>query len=80
MAGLLLEDFGEHEQAAAAARHGIAVAAAAGLARAAGATHPTSLASALTSLGRWDEAGEVIEHALSMLPLGRLRVDWAEVG
>jgi DNA-binding CsgD family transcriptional regulator len=64
----LLEDFGEHEQAAAAARHGIAMAAAAGLARAAGATHPTSLASALTSLGRWDEAGEVIEHALSMLP------------
>jgi DNA-binding CsgD family transcriptional regulator len=30
--------------------------------------HATSLVWALTSLGRWDEAGEVIEHALGMLP------------
>jgi DNA-binding CsgD family transcriptional regulator len=63
-----LEGYGEHERAAATARHGIAVAAAAGLARTTGALHATSLAFALTSLGHWNEAGEVIEHALGMLP------------
>jgi DNA-binding CsgD family transcriptional regulator len=64
----VLEAYGEHERAAATARRGIAAAAAAGLARTAGATHATDLAWALTSLGRWDEAGEVIEHALGLLP------------
>jgi DNA-binding CsgD family transcriptional regulator len=64
----LLEGYGEHERAAAAARHGIAAAATAGLARTAGAMQATSLVWALTSLGRWDEAGEVIEHALGTLP------------
>jgi DNA-binding CsgD family transcriptional regulator len=64
----VLEAYGEHERAAATARRGIAAAAAAGLARTAGATHATRLAWALTSLGRWDEADEVIEHAISMLP------------
>lgn len=64
----LLEGYGEHERAAATARQGIAAAATAGLARTAGAMHATSLVWALTSLGRWDEAGEVIEHALGMLP------------
>ncbi len=63
-----LEGYGEHERAAAAARRGITAATAAGLARTAGAMHATSLAFALTSLGRWDEASEVIEHALGMLP------------
>jgi DNA-binding CsgD family transcriptional regulator len=64
----LLEGYGKHERAAAAARHGIAAAATAGLARTAGVVHATNLVWALTSLGRWDEAGEVIEHALGMLP------------
>jgi DNA-binding NarL/FixJ family response regulator len=63
-----LEGYGQHERAAAAARRGIASSAAAGLARTAGAMQATSLAFALTSLGRWDEAGEVLEHALGMLP------------
>ena len=30
--------------------------------------HAANLAEALTSLGRWDEAMEVIEHALSLVP------------
>jgi len=64
----VLEAYGEHERAAAAARYGIVAAAAAGLARTAGAAHAIGLAWALTSLGCWDEAGEVIEHALSLLP------------
>jgi len=68
MESSFLEGYGEHQRAAATARHGIAAAAAAGLARTAGVMHATSLAFALTSLGRWDEAGEVIEHALGMLP------------
>ena len=57
----VLEAYGEHERAAEAARHGIAVAAAAGLARTSGALHAVNLAEALTSLGRWDEALEVTE-------------------
>jgi DNA-binding CsgD family transcriptional regulator/tetratricopeptide (TPR) repeat protein len=63
-----LEGHGEHARAAAAARHGIATAAAAGLARTEGAMHATSLAFPLTSLGHWHEALEVIENALGMLP------------
>ena len=64
----VLEAHGQHERAAAAARRGLAAAAAAGLARTAGAVHAANLAEALTWLGRWDEAMEVIDHALSLLP------------
>ena len=64
----VLEAHGEHERAAEAARRGITVAAAAGLARTSGVAHAANLAEALTSLGRWDEALEVIEHALSLVP------------
>ncbi len=64
----VLEAYGAHERAAEAARRGITVAAAAGLARTSGVVHAANLAEALTSLGRWDEALEVIEHTLSLLP------------
>jgi DNA-binding CsgD family transcriptional regulator/tetratricopeptide (TPR) repeat protein len=60
--------YGEHERAAEVSRRGIAAATAAGLARTSGAAHAGNLAEALTALGRWDEALEVIEHALSLLP------------
>jgi DNA-binding CsgD family transcriptional regulator/tetratricopeptide (TPR) repeat protein len=64
----VLEAYGEHERSAQAARHGIAAATAAGLARTSGVVHAVNLAEALTALGRWNEALEVIEHARSLLP------------
>jgi DNA-binding CsgD family transcriptional regulator/tetratricopeptide (TPR) repeat protein len=64
----VLEAHGEHVRAAETARRGIAAATAAGLARTAGVVHAVTLAQALTSLGRWDEALDVIEHALTLLP------------
>ena len=64
----VLEAYGEHERSAEVARHGIATAAAAGLARTSGVVHAVTLAEALTALGRWDEALEVTGHALSLLP------------
>lgn len=64
----VLEAHGQHERAAAAARRGLAAAVAAGLARTADAVHAANLAEALAWLGRWDEAMEVIDHALSLLP------------
>jgi DNA-binding CsgD family transcriptional regulator len=70
----MLEAYGEHQRAADAARRGITAAAAAGLARTSGAGHAANLAVALTSLGRWDEALEVIEHTLSLLPAVAQRV------
>jgi DNA-binding CsgD family transcriptional regulator len=70
----VLESYGEHERAAEVARHGLAAAAAAGLARTSGAIHAVDLAEALTSLGRWDEALEVAGHALGLLPPAGLRV------
>jgi tetratricopeptide (TPR) repeat protein len=72
--GSVLEAHGEHERAAAAARRGLAVAAAAGLTRTAGAEHAVTLAQALTALGRWDEAVEVTNHTLSLLPPAGQRV------
>ncbi len=70
----VLEAYGQHERSASAARRGIRAAAAAGLARTSGATHAAYLAEALTSLGRWDEALEVIEHALGLLPAAAQRL------
>ncbi len=64
----LLEGLGLHEQAAAVARHGIRTAAEYGLARTSGITLAVNLAEPLVSLGRWDEAGEVIERAHQLMP------------
>jgi DNA-binding CsgD family transcriptional regulator/tetratricopeptide (TPR) repeat protein len=69
----LLEGLGQHEQAAAVAREGIASARSFGLARTSGATLAINLAEPLVSLGRWDEAIEVIERALDLFP-PRLRM------
>jgi ATP/maltotriose-dependent transcriptional regulator MalT len=64
----LLEGLGQHEQAAAVARDGIRTAAEYGLARTSGVILAVNLAEPLVSLGRWDEAGEVIERAWQLLP------------
>ena len=64
----LLEGAGRHELAATAARDGLQVAREYGLARTYGAVLAMNLAEPLTSLGRWDEASEVIERALPLFP------------
>ncbi len=64
----MLEGLGQHERAAAVARAGIADARDYGLARTSGAVLAVNLAEPLVSLGRYDEAGEVIERALQLLP------------
>ena len=64
----MLEGMGQHELAATVARAGIAAARDYGLARTSGAVLAVNLAEPLVSLGRWDEAGEVIERALQLLP------------
>jgi DNA-binding CsgD family transcriptional regulator len=62
----VLEGAGEHDRAAQVARDGIADAARYGLARTVGAFLAINLAEPLYSLGRWDEALEVIERALDL--------------
>jgi ATP/maltotriose-dependent transcriptional regulator MalT len=64
----MLEGMGQHEVAATVARAGITAARRYGLARTSGAVLAINLAEPLVSLGRWDEAGEVIERALQLLP------------
>jgi ATP/maltotriose-dependent transcriptional regulator MalT len=64
----MLEGLGQHELAATVARAGIADARDYGLARTSGAVLAINLAEPLVSLGRWDEADEVIERALQLLP------------
>jgi DNA-binding CsgD family transcriptional regulator/tetratricopeptide (TPR) repeat protein len=64
----MLEGMGQHELAAAVARDGITAARDYGLARTSGAVLAINLAEPLVSLGRWEEAGEVIERALQLLP------------
>jgi ATP/maltotriose-dependent transcriptional regulator MalT len=64
----LLEGLGQHEQAAAVARDGVRAAAEYGLARTSGVTLAVNTAEPLVSLGRWDEAGEVIERARQLMP------------
>ena len=59
---------GEHERAAQAARQGVVSAREYGLARATGTLLAANVAEPLMSLGRWDEADEVIEHALDLSP------------
>jgi len=62
----ILEGAGQHERAAQVARDGIAEAARYGLARTQGTFLAINLAEPLYSLGRWDEAIEVIERALDL--------------
>ena len=64
----MLEGAGLHEAAAAVARDGLAVAREHGLARTYGAVLASNVAEPLVSLGRWDEAGEVIERTLRLFP------------
>ena len=64
-----LEFAGLHEPAATVAREGLAAASEYGLARTYGAVLAGSLAEPLLSLGRWDEANEIIEGALQLFPL-----------
>jgi DNA-binding CsgD family transcriptional regulator/tetratricopeptide (TPR) repeat protein len=77
----ILEGLGEHELAAAVAREGVAAAVEYGLARTSGVTLAINLAEPLVSLGRWDEAAEVIERALEFMPprVGRSSV-WRLAG
>jgi DNA-binding CsgD family transcriptional regulator len=64
----VLEGMGEHEQAVQVARAGIASARDYGLARSTGTFLAINVAEPLVSLGRWDEAIDVIEHALALSP------------
>jgi len=64
----VLEDVGQHEQAAEVARAGLAAAREYGLARTYGAVLANNVAEPLVSLGRWDEADEVIERSLRLFP------------
>jgi DNA-binding CsgD family transcriptional regulator len=59
---------GEHERAAQAARRGVASAREYGRARSTGTLLAANVAEALIALGRWDEAADVIEHALELSP------------
>jgi DNA-binding CsgD family transcriptional regulator len=63
-----LEGAGWHEEAAKVARRGIADAEAYGLARTSGAFLAINLSEPLLSLGRWDEALEVMARALDVVP------------
>ncbi|MFC4588763.1 helix-turn-helix transcriptional regulator [Sphaerisporangium corydalis] len=63
-----LEGSGWHEEAAKVARRGIADAQAYGLERSSGAFLSINLAEPLLSLGRWDEALEVIARAMDVVP------------
>jgi ATP/maltotriose-dependent transcriptional regulator MalT len=64
----MLEDAGLHELAATVAREGLTAAREHGLARTYGAVLACNLAEPLASLGRWEEAGDVIERALQLSP------------
>jgi DNA-binding CsgD family transcriptional regulator len=64
----VLEGMGEHERAERVARAGIAQASNYGLARTTGTFLAINVAEPLVSLGRLDEAMEVIEHALALSP------------
>jgi DNA-binding CsgD family transcriptional regulator len=61
----LLEGAGRHEQAARVARDGLAEAQRYGLSRTSGSILAVNLAEPLASLGRWDEALEVIADTLA---------------
>ncbi|AQZ60501.1 LuxR family transcriptional regulator [[Actinomadura] parvosata subsp. kistnae] len=63
-----LEGAGMHERAAQVARDGVEEARQYGLARTSGTFLSINLAEPLVSLGRWDEALQVVEHALELAP------------
>ncbi|MEV0613002.1 AAA family ATPase [Nonomuraea sp. NPDC050404] len=63
-----LEGAGLHERAARVAREGVEESAHYGLARTSGTFLSINLAEPLVSLGRWDEALQVVEHALDLAP------------
>jgi DNA-binding NarL/FixJ family response regulator len=69
----LLEGTGEHERAVRVARDGIAEAASYGLARTEGTLLAVNVAEPLYSLGRWDEAIEVIDRTLDLSAPPRTR-------
>ena len=62
----ILEGAGLHEAAAAVAREGLAAAREYGLTRTYGTVLASDLAEPLVSLGRWDEAAEIIDRALRL--------------
>jgi AAA ATPase domain len=64
----MLEGMGQHELAVTVAREGIAAAREHGLARTQGVILAINLAEPLVSLGRWDEAAEVIDRAPQLFP------------
>src|SRR5215469_6894635 len=64
----VLEGMGEHERAAQVAQAGIAASRDYGLARSTGTFLAINVAEPLVSLGRWDEAVEVLERALALSP------------
>ena len=64
----VLEGMGQHERAADVARAGIASADDYGLARSSGTFLAINVAEPLAALGQWDEAAEVLEHALALSP------------
>ena len=64
----VLEGIGRHEEAARVAQAAIAGARDRGTPRATGAVLAANIAEPLISLGRWDEATEVLEHALALSP------------
>jgi len=64
----VLEGIGRHEEAARVAQAAIAGARDHGIPRSIGAILAANIAEPLISLGRWDEATEVLEHALALSP------------
>ncbi|SFB33790.1 regulatory protein, luxR family [Amycolatopsis marina] len=66
----LLQAFGRLDEAQEVAKHGLAAAREAGLARSAGALHAIDLVGPLISAGRWAEAAESLEHALELAQPG----------
>ncbi len=65
----ILEGAGRHEQAAKVARQGLVRAAEHGVGRSSGSILAINQAEPLSSLGRWDEALEVIDRAMEQDPL-----------
>jgi DNA-binding CsgD family transcriptional regulator len=72
----VLEGLGRHEEAADAARHGLELAYSVGLARTTGAFLLGNLAESLISLGRWDDASELLDQGLELEPRGVVALHW----